>query len=245
MKTIRVTLFPLLVAFGAGLVFASFNGQHKRVAANEERDLKTSSQGEQSCSPKSRIGIMTEPAFVIKAVTTRSPADRRGIAADDVITAINGRQLSDLMSFESEILSSFPGTQFEVTYLRGNSSNGNMDEQKVTVQSKALKDVPPGATIRPRSNLGIIGIYGLVTRLVDAVSPAAQAGLRVGDVLIGLNGHALMSVSDLQDPVHSSDPGTMFQITYLRYFGGTRSLVESHVSVPSWSISQLAAVQQA
>jgi C-terminal processing protease CtpA/Prc len=239
MKTIRVTLFPSLVALGVGLICGSFNGQHQRVAASEARGIKISTQGNQPCSPKSRIGIMVEPAFVIKAVTKRSPADRRGIAQDDVISAINGRQLPDQMSFEAEIWSSFPGTQFEVTYLRGNPGNGNMDEQKAIVQSKAVKDAAPGGTVHPRSNLGVIGVYGLVTRVVDAVSPAAQTGLRVGDVLTGLNGNALTSVSDFQDPIHSSDSGTIFQITYLRYDASTRTLVESQVSVPTWSISRL------
>ncbi|MEK6300136.1 MAG: PDZ domain-containing protein [Acidobacteriota bacterium] len=190
---------------------------------------------DQGCVARARIGTQGVPAFVIKQVTKRSPAAKAGLLPDDIITDINGRQIADLMGFEAEVRSSFVGTSFELTYLRGNTISSGEEGLKALVQTRSGKNDPetPSKKVRPRSEIGIQGVYGFLLKVVEAGSPADQSGLRPGDVITRMNGQDLMATEDLQQAVHFSDPGTSFQFSYLRYKSSIGKLEESQTSVSS------------
>ncbi|HWR83642.1 MAG TPA: S1C family serine protease [Candidatus Deferrimicrobium sp.] len=55
----------------------------------------------------------------------------------------------------------------------------------------------------------------MVTDVVPA-SPAARAGLRMGDVLLSIDGAPLQSVIDLRNRVRQTNPGTVIEVSFLR-----------------------------
>src|SRR3954452_10642080 len=82
---------------------------------------------------------------------------------------------------------------------------------------------PPRAARRMRAAVGLPERDGLLVRGVDEDGPAAKAGLQRGDLLVGVNDHALTSVDELFDALETGAP---VALTVLR---GTD---EREVSVP-------------
>ncbi len=65
----------------------------------------------------------------------------------------------------------------------------------------------------------MIGTSGLITFLVQRVfphSPAEQAGIKPGDLIVELNGEEFLSMDDVWQAINGS-AGKPVEITYLRY----------------------------
>ena len=58
--------------------------------------------------------------------------------------------------------------------------------------------------------------YGLYITHVEDGSPAAQVGLRAGDVLVGVNNSRISGVEDYESLLYSSEPGDLWTITIYR-----------------------------
>ena len=58
--------------------------------------------------------------------------------------------------------------------------------------------------------------YGLYITYVEADSPAAQLGLRAGDVLVSVNNTRISGVEDYENLLYSSEPGDQWTITIYR-----------------------------
>jgi len=58
--------------------------------------------------------------------------------------------------------------------------------------------------------------YGLYINNVEENSPAAQVGLRAGDVLVGINNSRISGVEDYERLLYSSEPGDQWTITIYR-----------------------------
>ncbi len=57
---------------------------------------------------------------------------------------------------------------------------------------------------------------GVLVNRVNSGSAAEQSGLLVGDVIIGIDGHSINSVSELQEWVARNRPGKEINVSYLR-----------------------------
>jgi serine protease Do len=58
--------------------------------------------------------------------------------------------------------------------------------------------------------------YGMVLQSVEPGSPADRAGLRAGDVVTAINGHAVKSGNDLVNPVADTPIGGTVHVEYMR-----------------------------
>ena len=68
---------------------------------------------------------------------------------------------------------------------------------------------------------------GVLINRVNAESAAEQAGLLRGDVIVGINGHRVSSVSELQEWVARNRPGKEIDVSYLR--DGNRKEVKARL----------------
>jgi len=65
-----------------------------------------------------RMGVTQGPGVVVYQVQSGSGADRAGLRAGDVITALNGEQVSEPNTFRNKIASTPPGTEITLTVKR-------------------------------------------------------------------------------------------------------------------------------
>jgi serine protease Do len=156
---------------------------------------------------------------LVGEVEPNAPAGKAGIKTGDVITAVNGKKVSDARELRLMIGSMAPGTKVQI--------DANRDGQTRTF-SVGLAEMPAGATeeegaetaaeetaqpekttvfgsvavanvtddIRTALNLPK-DVQGAVIADIDADSPAAKAGLREGDVIQEVNKQPVKSAKDL------------------------------------------------
>jgi len=72
---------------------------------------------------------------------------------------------------------------------------------------------------------------GYVVQMVVPGSPAAKAGLKAGDILVAVNDEEIMSVDNSIGRIWQSEPGTTFQIKFLRFNPTTQQWEENKISV--------------
>jgi serine protease Do len=130
--------------------------------------------------------------FRIRSVWPNSPAEKAGLALDDVIVAVDGRRVESREDFETAIVSAGPGMSLAVTYRREGG-----ERTTTLTTSRAPQDL--GLTLLRRE----IGLYVRVDRhgaVVTSVVPGSRAdrkGIERGDRLYSVNNERIASQDDL------------------------------------------------
>jgi len=155
---------------------------------------------------------------LVGEVVPKSPSEKAGMKTGDVITAVNGKKISDARELRLMIGSMAPGTKVQIEVNReGQSKIFNVElaemppgeaeqgaetspeesaqPEKATVfGGVAVADVTD--EIRNALNLSK-DVKGAVIAEIDADSPAAKAGLREGDVIQEVNKQPVRNAKDL------------------------------------------------
>src|SRR6058998_4092239 len=155
---------------------------------------------------------------LVGEVVPKSPSEKAGMKTGDVITAVNGKKISDARELRLMIGSMAPGTKVQIEVNReGQSKIFNVElaemppgegeqgaetapeesaqPEKATVfGGVAVADVTDD--IRTALNLPK-DVQGAVIAEVDADSPAGKAGLREGDVIQEVNKQRVKSAKEL------------------------------------------------
>src|SRR5438874_1062210 len=155
---------------------------------------------------------------LVGEVTPKSPAEKAGIRTGDVITAVNGKKVSDSRELRLMIGSMAPGTNVQLEVNReGQKKTFNVElaempagvAEEGTEASPEESAQPERATvfggvavadvtdeIRNALNLSK-DVKGAVIAEIDPDSPAAKAGLREGDVIQEVNKQPVQNAKDL------------------------------------------------
>ncbi len=159
---------------------------------------------------------------IVAQVTPDSPASRAGLQQGDVITGLNGAKIDDSSALQVQISEMSPGTALTLDVLR----NGQPKAIRLTLgtfhakeQLTADKDGPTGAQGTQPGKLGLsVGdltadarrqlnapesVHGALVQGVRPGSPADDAGLQPGDVILQVNRKPTDSASQFVEEVHS------------------------------------------
>jgi serine protease Do len=163
---------------------------------------------------------------LVGEVEPNTPAEKAGIKSGDVITAVNGRNVSGARQLRLMIGSMAPGTKVKLDVNRAGQKK-TFDVTLAELPAK-LNEAPEPSTeqnAQPEKN----AVFGSleVSDITDAVrsalklpndvegaviteiapgSAAAQAGLRVGDVIQDVNKQPIKSAQDLVSLSHKLKP---------------------------------------
>jgi S1-C subfamily serine protease len=86
----------------------------------------------------------------------------------------------------------------------------------IDTAKKVLPELEKTGTVK-QAWMGIRGATAKSGALLDSVTgPAAKAGLRKGDAITALDGHAIASMDDVINYVETKKPGEQLTVTYLR-----------------------------
>jgi len=140
------------------------------------------------------------------------PAIKAGVEAGDVITAVNGKEVSDSREVVRTISGLAPGTAVKLTVMRrGQEKTINVTLGELPAQREAA--LVPGAP-EPRGGsipqLGLTvapkaGTEGVVVTNVDPDGAAAEHGFRTGDVILEVAGRKVGSAVDVRNAIQAAE----------------------------------------
>jgi len=133
---------------------------------------------------------------LVSQVVDGSAAEKAGVKAGDVITAVNGRPVKDAGSLRNSIGLISIGEKVDLSLLREGKPRrvtAVVSERDATAEAKAAGTHPglEGADIIDSQN-------GVLIRSVAEGSPAAQRGLRANDVILAVGRTRVASVADFR-----------------------------------------------
>lgn len=172
----------------------------------------------------SSLRLSSPRGVIVSQVKRGSPAERAGLKQGDVILALNGNAVSDPNSFRNDIAGTAPGQtvtlriwregneqelrptlgEFTTEDRRDRSSDGRSSEPRPTDDGRLGLSVQP-LTPALAEELGVSAdTQGLVVMEVDPLGPAADAGIRRGDVIEQVNQQPVRSLADLRAAIDRS-----------------------------------------
>ena len=150
---------------------------------------------------------------IVTQVEANSPAAKAGLKIGDLITSINGHEVSDASQLQVMVGQTHPGTTIKLAVNReGKNTEVPVTLEKMGARDKGEDESASSETGKPRWGLGLGDITpdvrqqleapddvkGAVVERVLPGSPADNAGLRPGDVILSVNRHQTASVSDVK-----------------------------------------------
>ena len=159
------------------------------------------------------FGLKDANGVLISDVTADSPAEQGGIKQGDVIVKYQGERVEDPAALQRMVTRTPIGTKATIEVLR----DGHAKELTVTVgeQSEAVKTAR--AEHDGQAEHALVGIEvqtldrkiaqelginektrGVVVTSVEPDSPASEAGIHEGDVILEINRHEVRSIKDFE-----------------------------------------------
>jgi serine protease Do len=155
------------------------------------------------------FGLDRPRGALIRSIEKGGPADSAGLKVGDVITRVNGQVIERDSELPSLISSIKPGGEAQVEVWRARATK-KFDVKIAPLQEESEAQQGGGsATPEQSSQLGL-SVRPLLpeekrqvetegTLVVEDVSgPAANAGVRPGDILVGVNGTPVKTIAELQ-----------------------------------------------
>jgi serine protease Do len=152
---------------------------------------------------------------LVAEVTSKSPAEKAGIEAGDVVVAVNDKKVEGPRELQLLVAAIAPGTKVDVKLIRDGKEKtvnvllGERPTRNVAAndqpEGKAEPDVLDGVTVgdinaETRKQFELPdNSKGVVITEIDPDSPSAEAGLKVGDVIHEINREPITSAKDAVD----------------------------------------------
>ncbi len=157
--------------------------------------------GELNADLAKAFNIDAQQGAFVSEVLPNSAAAKAGLKAGDVITALNGQKIKSFAELRAKIATSGAGKKFELTYLR----DGKTEKAEVTLQADDFAKSGETSTdgILPALEGAALtnGKDGIEIEKIEKNSPAAQVGLKVGDVIVGVNRQPVKTLKELRDAI--------------------------------------------
>ena len=159
------------------------------------------------------LGLENARGALVSQVVEDSPADKAGIKAGDVITAINGRNVANASELRNSIGLLRIGEKVELALMR----EGKPRRVTAVIGERNGADAESAGQIHPAFEGATLGNAdnggGVLVQGVADGSPAAQSGLRPNDVILGVGRARIANLDQLRAAVRA---GNSFAITIRR-----------------------------
>jgi len=169
---------------------------------------------------RQRYGVPKGGAL-IETVSEGTPAAKAGLQVEDVVLEINGRPVEDDVDFRNKIAEGTPGQTVDLLVRRGGKNltiKVKLEEAPELTSASTTREETAGTgkigiRVEPltpdsarRYNLGDVR-EGVVVVEVENGSPADDAGIQPGDVIVKADGQRVASPNDLAKILSNAKTG--------------------------------------
>jgi serine protease Do len=155
------------------------------------------------------LGLKKAEGALVAEPQKDSPAQKAGIEAGDVITAVNGQPVKDARDLAKKIGALAPKATVQLSVLhKGSEKTVSLTLGELPKQQEARANTQDndggadmgklGLTLAPASGVAGAGAQGVVVTGVDAAGAAADRGLSTGDVILEVAGKSVASPGDVR-----------------------------------------------
>ena len=167
------------------------------------------------------LGVPNANGAIVSRVEPDSPANRAGLRAGDVIVEFNGQSVQDADHLIAMVSSASPGAKVPMTFYR----NGMKQTATATIDKLELENADREGrndrTSAPGFGLSLgdltpevanqlrlpASIEGTVVENVEPFTPASNAGVKRGDVILEVNRQAVHSAREASSDLRTITAG--------------------------------------
>ncbi|MDE2575197.1 MAG: DegQ family serine endoprotease [Rhodospirillales bacterium] len=165
---------------------------------------------------------------LVASVQPDSPAAKAGLQPGDIIQAVDGKPIGTPRDLAIDIADMKPGSPAKLAVVRDGTPRhvdvvvATLPGEKVASAKPAADKARVGLALAPlspniRSQLSLPdGTSGAVVADVQQGSPAAQAGIQQGDVIVGVGNKTVHSVEQATSAIRSAEAGKSLALRILR-----------------------------
>lgn len=152
------------------------------------------------------FGLERDRGALVADVMPDTPAERAGLERGDIIVEFNDRKIEEMTDLPRIVATTPPGVEVPVKLMRKGQEKvvqvkiAELKEEQVAAAGGTLEE-SLGMTVQELTpeiaqNLGVTDTKGVVVSNVDEGSPADEAGIRRGDVILEVNQRKVESLKD-------------------------------------------------
>ncbi|MCL5283329.1 MAG: trypsin-like peptidase domain-containing protein [Armatimonadetes bacterium] len=172
-------------------------------------------------------------ALVLNEPDPSSPAGKAGLRIEDVVTRYDNLPVTSESGLREAIMETPPGTKVNITYVR----NGEARSITATITAAPSGTGGPTETIHTdqpvKLGIGTVPLTstfarhmrlspdttGVMIRHIDPIGAAINSNLRVGDIILRVNGTSIADVDTFQKMADQFKTGDLVRIVYQSYRG--------------------------
>ncbi len=168
-------------------------------------------------SMKKQLNLTVSKGVIISQVEPDSPAEKAGLKKYDVIVEVNGQTVENWKDLRFKVADLQPGDLVTIKIIRDGKEmtvKARVDELEPveTAREKETMDKDVGLTLTAITpalarRYGLSTTEGLLITEVRQFSPADQAGLQPGDIILEVNRMKITQVKEFQDILKKTASG--------------------------------------
>jgi serine protease Do len=186
------------------------------------------------------FGLKSRTGAVVASVLPNSAAQKAGLEPGDVVVEYNGRPVPNRDELVKMVVATKPGTSVPIKIFRNRQEKTltctveqlDLDAEQQTQQTRRNNSSPNDTTETQGSGFGVTlsnlsgqlarrlqlpaGRSGALISDVDPDGPAAQSGVRQGDVILSVNRKAVSNAADAARELQAVPSGRIAQILLWR-----------------------------
>jgi serine protease Do len=184
------------------------------------------------------FGLKPAQGALVGDVMAQGPAQKAGVKRGDVIVSYDGKKVDDSTTLPMLVASTPVGRTVPVEVIRdGKMTTVNVAIRKLNDQTAAAQPEAEKSqwglslqNIRPeeRRQMGLNGKSGVAVAAVASGSPAADAGIQPGDVILQVNQVPVSSVEAVKDQAAKAQGDKPLLLLVRRADGSTTFAALSH-----------------
>jgi serine protease Do len=164
------------------------------------------------------LGLEKNRGALVSSVAQGSPAEQAGLKPGDVIVEYNDRPIQDSNELPILVARTDVGREARITVMRDNKripitvTIGELKEKEEEVAASAPETGSLGLTVQNvtpeiAESLGLDRAAGVVVTSVQPQSPAAEAGIQRGDIILEVNRNRIGNAADLRKILEGTKAG--------------------------------------